>query len=147
MKLGNIMVKRVITIGSKDSVTAAASKMREENIGCLVVSDEKKVKGIITDRDLVVGCLGAGHNSHECQVSQHMSSPVITAEPTMDIWEANRLMTHKKIKRIPVVKEGELIGMVSFSDIAQALDRPMHDLLVGVGAARRMEGREPSLIF
>ena len=76
-----------------------------------------------------------------------MSSPVITAEPTMDIWDANRLMTHKKIKRLPVVKEGELIGIVSFSDIAQALDKPMHDLLVGVGAVRRTEKREPGLIF
>ena len=147
MKLGNIMVKKVVTISSKESVTNAARKMREANIGCLVVGEERKVEGIITDRDLVVGCLGAGHNPQQCHISQHMSSPVITAEPTMDIWDANRLMTHKKIKRLPVVKEGELIGIVSFSDIAQALDKPMHDLLVGVGAVRRTEKREPGLIF
>ncbi|MBF8304760.1 MAG: protein YhcV [Dehalococcoidia bacterium] len=147
MKLGNIMVKRVITISSKDNIMNAARKMREGNIGCLVVSEGRKVEGIITDRDLVVSCLGAGHISQLCQVLQHMSSPVITAEPTMDIWEANRLMTHKGIKRLPVVKEGDLIGIVSFSDIAQALDKPMHDLLFGVGAARHSKERESSLIF
>ena len=143
MRLGNIMAKKVVTVSRIDSMLEAAIKMRESNVGCLIVAQERTVKGIITDRDLVVSCFGAGHNPQRCQVLDHMSTPVITGEPTMDILDASRLMTHKGIKRLPVVKDGELIGLVSFSDIAQALEQPMHDVLVGVGAAQRSEVREP----
>lgn len=138
MQLKDIMAKKVVTVTGEESVADAARKMREANIGCLVVTNTRSVKGIITDRDLAVGCLSDGHDARRCEVSHHMSSPVITAGPNMDILEAAHLMTEKKIKRLPVVEREQLVGLVSFSDIAQAMDRPMHDLMVGMGAARRV---------
>ncbi len=137
MKLEDIMVKKVITVSSLETVVEAAKKMREANVGCLVVNDDRSVKGVITDRDLVVGCLGAGHNARECRVEQHMSSPVIIAEPGWDILEASRVMTEQQVKRLPVMQDKKLVGLVSFSDIALALDKPMHELLVGADATRR----------
>ncbi|MBF8264861.1 MAG: CBS protein [Dehalococcoidia bacterium] len=137
MKLEDIMVKKVITVSSLETVVEAAKKMREANVGCLVVNDDRNVKGMLTDRDLVVGCLGAGHNARECRVAQHMSSPVIIAEPGWDILEASRVMTEQQVKRLPVMQDKKLVGLVSFSDIALALDKPMHELLVGADATRR----------
>ena len=137
MKLEDIMIRKVITISILDTVVDAAKLMREANVGCLVVNDDRNVKGMLTDRDLVVGCLGAGHNARECRVAQHMSSPVIIAEPGWDILEASRVMTEKQVKRLPVMQGNNLVGLVSFSDIAMALDKPMHELLVGADATRR----------
>jgi len=73
-----------------------------------------------------------------CQVSNYMSSPVITAQPGMDILDAAHLMAEQKVKRVPVVEGNQLIVLVSFSDVAQAMPSPMHDLMVGMGAARRI---------
>jgi signal-transduction protein with cAMP-binding, CBS, and nucleotidyltransferase domain len=114
--------------------------MREASIGCLVVTvvtNEEKVEGIITDRDLTVRCLTEGHNPLLCPVSQHMSRPVITAGPGMDVLYAAHLMSNKKIKRLPVVEGDQLIGLVSFSDIANAMIQPMSHLLAGLGASKR----------
>ena len=140
MHLREIMKKNVITVTDEESIANAARKMREANVGCLVVTNNgRSVEGIITDRDMTVDCLSQAHNSEQCQVSRHMTSPVISAEPNWDVLGAVHLMTEKQIKRLPVVENGQLIGLVSFSDIAQALEPPMRDLLFGMGAARRLE--------
>jgi CBS domain-containing protein len=138
MQLKGIMAKNVLTITSEETIAGAARRMQEANVGCLVITNSGKVQGIITDRDLAVRCISQGHNPQQCHVSNHMSSPVITTEPDMDILDAAHLMTEQKVKRLPVVEGDQLIGLVSFSDVAQAMDRPMHDLMVGMGAARRI---------
>lgn len=137
MQLKDIMAKQVITIAAEETAVNAARQMEESNIGCVVVANAGKVLGIITDRDLTVRCLSKGHNAQQCQVANHMSSPVTTARPEMDILDAAHLMTAEKVKRLPVVADDRLVGLVSFSDVAQAMDRPMHDLMVGMGAGRR----------
>ena len=81
MQLKEVMKTEVITAGRDETVTNAARRMREANIGCLVIVDGDSLVGIVTDRDLLIGCLGAGHNPSERQVSDYMSSPVITESP------------------------------------------------------------------
>jgi CBS domain-containing protein len=137
MQLKGIMAKNVLTITGEETIAGAARRMQEGNVGCLVITNAGSVQGIITDRDLAVRCISQGHNPQQCHVSNHMSSPVITTQPDMDILDAAHLMTEQKVKRLPVVEGDQLIGLVSFSDVAQAMDRPMHDLMVGMGAARR----------
>jgi CBS domain-containing protein len=137
MQLKDIMARKVATIDGDDSIFSAARLMRTSNVGCLVVTNAGNVKGIITDRDLATACLSEGHDSRLCQVAGHMSNPVITGSPSMDILDAAHLMTEKRVKRLPVVEGTKLVGLVSMSDIAQAMDRTMHDLLFGMGAARR----------
>ncbi|MBF8268276.1 MAG: hypothetical protein HW388_1784, partial [Dehalococcoidia bacterium] len=73
MQLGDIMAKNVFTISGEESVAAAARRMREGNIGCLVVMKGETLQGIVTDRDLLIGCLGDAHDPGECRVSRHMS--------------------------------------------------------------------------
>lgn len=136
MQLKDIMAKDVKTIGSNETITAASCMMKEADVGCLVVTNSGSVAGIITDRDLVVGCLSEGHDSQKCQVSQHMTEPTIIAEPSMDIFEGAHLMSEQRIKRLPIVDDNQLVGLTSFSDIGQAMDKTMHELLLGMGAAR-----------
>ena len=139
MQLKDIMTKQVVTINGEDNVADAAKRMLEADIGCLVVTNASTIKGIITDRDLTIGCLSEGHNPRQCQVAHHMTSPVVTASSATDVLEAAHLMTEKKIKRLPVTERGQLTGLVSFLDIAQAMEGPMHDLMIGMGAARRID--------
>lgn len=136
MRLRDIMAKKVLTIKADDSVSAAALRMKESNVGCLLVVGSGP-QGIITDRDIAVRCVAEEHDTCECQVSQHMSNPLITATPDMDVLDAARLMTRKQIKRLPIMEGQKLVGLVSLSDVALALDKPMHNLLIGMGAARR----------
>jgi len=141
MELRTIMAYKPITVGPHETVPRAAAKMRDANVGCLVVTTGGTVAGIVTDRDLVVRCLGAtteGHNPAECTVAAHMTQPVVTAPPEMDVLEAAHLMMQQKVKRLPVVHGSEVLGLVSMSDIAEALERPVHDLLAGMGVARRL---------
>lgn len=137
MQLKHIMARNVITVAQEETIVNAASRMRVANIGCLVVTNAGAVKGIITDRDLAVKCVSARHNPQQCLVGEHMSNPVIVADPGMDALDAAHLMTERRVKRLPVVEGDQLVGLVSLSDIALAMEQPMHDVLSGMGAARR----------
>ncbi|MDI6857998.1 MAG: CBS domain-containing protein [Dehalococcoidia bacterium] len=136
MKVEDVMSKRVITISPDDNMLHAAQLMRDANVGCLIVVGSG-VQGIVTDRDLTVSCTAKGHNPEQCRVGNHMSQPVITIRPDVDMLDAAHTIIVNKTKRLPVVEGDQLKGLISMSDIAQAMDRPMHDLLLGMGAARR----------
>jgi CBS domain-containing protein len=138
MQLKDIMVQHVVTVTQDDSVFKCANLMRQASVGCLVIADAGKVQGIVTDRDLTIRCLGEGHNPVLCPISRHMSAPVITASPDTDVLYAAHLMTNKKIKRLPVMEGDQLVGLASFSDIANAMIQPMVHLLAGLGASRRV---------
>ena len=137
MQIKEIMARQVITIRPEETVAAAARRMAQASIGCLVVANAGAVKGIITDRDLAVRCIAEGDDPRQCTVAQHMTTALVTASPTMDVLDAAHLLVQRRVKRLPVVEEERLVGLVSLSDIAQALDQPLHDLLLGMGAARR----------
>ncbi len=138
MQLKDIMAKHLVTVTEDESVFNAANLMGQASVGCLVIARAGRAQGIVTDRDLTIRCLGEGHNPLLCPVSQHMSTPVITAGPAMEVLYAAHLMSNKKIKRLPVVEDEQLIGLVSFSDIANAMMQPMVHLLAGLGASRRV---------
>ena len=138
MKLQTVMAIHPVTIGAHETVAKAAARMRNTNVGCLVVMNDRAVAGIITDRDLVIRCTAEGHEPVACTVADHMSHPVIARTPDMDVLAAAHVMTEAKVKRMVVIDAGELVGIVSLSDIALALDKPVHELLLGMGAAHRM---------
>lgn len=117
MKLEEIMVKEVIQASSDDTIAAAAQRMRERRVGCLVVTLDGTVKGIITDRDLLF-CLAEQHDPYRCKVSAHMHRPVIVLRPDEEHMVAAEMMSEKRIKRLPVAKNGKLLGIVSMSDLA-----------------------------
>lgn len=112
-----------------------------------LLRDIRSVSGVpvvfLTARDRALGCLRSGHNHPDCRVSQHLSSPAIVGEPDMEVMAAARLMVDKDIKRLPVVEDGKLVGLVSFSDISLAMIPPMLHLMVGLGTARRANRAAP----
>jgi CBS domain-containing protein len=120
MKLEEIMTIEVVQIAPGESIRKAARRMRERSIGCLLVTIDGSIKGIVTDRDLL-GCLDQEHDPNECSVSEHMARPVIVERPEEEVTIAADVMRRNLIKRLPIVDDGKLAGIVSFSDIAAAL--------------------------
>lgn len=117
MKLQEIMVKEVIQAAPQETVGVAAKRMRDRGVGCLVVTVDGAVKGIITDRDLL-DCLAQQHDPNRCQISAHMRRPVIVLGPEEDEATAAAVLRQKRIKRLPIAKNGRLLGMISLSDLA-----------------------------
>lgn len=131
MKIRDVMTPIVATVGSEHTIVAAAARMREMDVGSLVVNRDGEVEGIITTWDLTARCLGAGHDPHECVVFSHMSTPVHIGDPDTDILEAAHTMAERGVSRLPVVENGKLIGIVSFANMSKAMDRLTQDLLRG----------------
>src|SRR3970040_217174 len=114
MKLQEIMVGHVGQASPEESIGEAARCMREKAVGCLVVTVEGHIKGIITDRDLL-GCAGQRHDSRQCQVSTHMSGRVVWLNREEDDRIAAEVISKKGIKRLPIAKNGKLLGIVTLS--------------------------------
>lgn len=121
MQLKDTMAENVTLASLEDTVATAAQSMREANIGCLVVVNSEALLGIVTDRDLLIGCLGDAHAPGQCRVSSHMSTPLITAGPDMDVMDAAHMMFSRKIKRLPIIEGDRLVGLMSLSDIGHTL--------------------------
>jgi signal-transduction protein with cAMP-binding, CBS, and nucleotidyltransferase domain len=92
--------------------------LREKAVGCLVITADHGIKRIITDRDLL-GCIAQGHETCRCQVSAHMSRPVIVLRPEEDVATAADVMWRRRIKRLPIAEQGKLVGIISLSDLAR----------------------------
>ena len=118
MKLADMMVKKVVQAAPEESVGEAAKRMLERAVGCLIITVGGAVKGIITDRDLLV-CLAQGHDPYHCKISRHMHRPVVVIGPDEDHLTAARVLCRKRVKRLPIAKDGKLLGIVSLSDLAK----------------------------
>ena len=119
MKVKDIMTKRVIGVGSEESVEVAARTLSQYNIGALPVwGADGKLCGMITDRDLVVRCMASGRLPADTKVRQVMTGQVTSVQPDMDVGVAAHLMGRKQIRRLPVTENGKLCGMVSLGDMA-----------------------------
>lgn len=111
------MIKEVISIDLEASVKDAANLMAQKGIGSLVVTKERKPVGIITERDLLSRVMATGKNAEATMVKAIMSKPLICGNPEMNADEAARFMANKKIKKLPIVEDGQLIGMMTLTDL------------------------------
>ena len=119
MKVSDIMTKDVVKISAEESVEVAARTLTHYNIGALPVCDAHgKVCGMVTDRDLVIRCMAANKPASDTTVRQVMTNQLISVEPGTDVTDAAQLMGSKQIRRLPVVEQGKLCGMISLGDIA-----------------------------
>jgi len=113
----NIMVSNVITTEKHNLVIDAGKIMNQHCIGCLVVMENGSPVGIVTERDLLKRVLGESKNPKKIRVQEIMSSPLIVGKPDMEIDEVTKLMFGRKIKKLPIVKDGKLVGLVTFTDL------------------------------
>jgi len=111
------MTESVITAEPARSLRAIAELMRERNVGSVVLVDGSRPVGFITDRDLALSVVADSRDARE-RSGDHASSPVITAEPDMDVEEAAEKMIRHGVRRLVVVEAGMLAGVVTLADIA-----------------------------
>ena len=118
MQLREIMTAGVVTAEEGDAVGKVASLMRDRGVGSVVICDpEGAPAAMITDRDVAVRVAADDLGMNE-PAGRHASRPLITGEPAMDLEEAAALMVQHRVRRLPVVEEGELAGIVTLDDIA-----------------------------
>lgn len=119
LRVEDVMVKEVIKINEDVTTQEAAELMNKYEIGCLIAVKKGKVSGILTERDLLKRVVAEAKDASKLRVRDVMTSPLVVAEPKMDLGEAVRLMFQMKIKKLPVVEDKRLIGLVSLTDIAR----------------------------
>jgi CBS domain-containing protein len=120
MKLRNVMTDTVIRISPEETVAVAARTLTHYNIGSLpVCGADGRVCGVVTDRDLVTRCLAAGKDPGRTSIRDVMTGSVVAAQPDMDVSAAAALMGREQIRRLPVLENGRLCGMVSLGDLAE----------------------------
>ncbi len=119
MKLRDVMTNPVIRIHPDESVSVAARTLARYNIGALpVCGSDGRICGLVTDRDIVTRCLASGRAPAATTVRDVMTAGVVSAQPDMDTALAADLMGRRQIRRLPVVENGRLCGMVSLGDLA-----------------------------
>ncbi len=119
MKIREIMSQTVVRINPEESVAVAARTLAHYNIGALpVCGSDGRLCGLVTDRDLVTRCVASGRNPLNTKVRDVMTRQVIVARPDMDAEYAAGMMGQKQIRRLPVMENGKLLGMVSLGDLA-----------------------------
>ena len=119
MKLRDIMAHPVVRIHPEESVAVAARTLARYNIGLLpVCGGDGRICGVVTDRDLVTRCIASGRQPAATPVREVMTTQVVSVRPDMDAAAAAYLMGKQQIRRLPVVENGRLCGMVSLGDLA-----------------------------
>jgi CBS domain-containing protein len=123
-RVSGIMTKDVIhSIGPNVSIEEAARRMKQVQRGCLIVVDKGKPVGIITERDLVQKVIAERLESKVTLVSQVMSYPIVSVEPEALLSDAAIIMSKNKIRRLPVIEDTELVGILTVTDFAKHMLR------------------------
>jgi CBS domain-containing protein len=116
-KVESIMTKNVATISPNQTIQEAAQLMSQKNVGALPVVENGQMKGIVTDRDITLRTTAQGLNA-STPVSQVMSTNLVTGTPEMSVEEAANVMSQHQIRRLPIVENNQLRGIVALGDIA-----------------------------
>ena len=140
MSLERIGSKTVVTISSDASVLEAAKLMHSKHIGCLVVTDDSRITGILTDRDIVLKLVASEKNPTETAVKTIMTSNPTMVNINYDVLDAVRLMRNRGVRRLPVIDEHRhLLGIITMDDVMTAFGAEIGDL---AGAVQKELGLE-----
>ena len=116
-KVAALMTENLQTASSQDNVFQIAEKMSSYDVGAIPICEQNQLIGIVTDRDIAIR-LVAQKLPPSTPVREIMTSEVITIQPEQSIEEASKLMAKYQIRRLPVTKDGMLIGMIAIGDLA-----------------------------
>ena len=112
------MTASVTSVSPSQSLADAAEVMRGEDVGSVPVLEEGRLAGIVTDRDIVTRAVAERRNPQAVTVEEIASHDLVTVEPEQDLDEALALMARHKVRRLPVLEEGRLVGMLAQADVA-----------------------------
>lgn len=120
MQVQDIMSDKLVTVSPEENLAVAARLLSRHNIGALpVCTKEGKLRGLVTDRDIVLRCVATEDDANSVKVSEIMTRRVISVRADEPIDKATELMSQKQIRRLPVERNGKLVGMVSIGDLAK----------------------------
>jgi CBS domain-containing protein len=117
VRIGDVMTQPVVTAGTTADLGEVAELMRDRNVGSVVVLDGERPFGLITDRDVALAVVADGADRSEI-AGDHATRPLVCGEADMEIEEAAALMVQHRIRRLPVVDDGEVRGIVTIDDLA-----------------------------
>lgn len=118
MKVKDIMSTEIASVNSDDSIERAAQLMKQYDVGSIPVCSQEKIIGIVTDRDIALRATAQGQKSQQQTVGDIMSSNPVVGSPDMDVYDAARIMSEKQIRRLPIVDQNNLVGIVALGDIS-----------------------------
>ena len=132
MVIGDIARRDVVTVDLEATLTDVAHVMRNERVGSVVVVDGKgTVAGLLTDRDIVVSGLAEGRHPDDCIANDILSTNVFSVPPDADVVDVVRRMREQGVRRVPVMRDGHLVGIVTLDDLLVHLAEEL-DCLVSV---------------
>lgn len=118
MKVKECMTKEVVYANSNDDICTIAKLMNDNHIGSIPICDsDEKIIGIITDRDIILRSIACDKDIKTTSVTDIMTTVVTTVSPDTDIWDANKLMADYQIRRLPVIDDDKIVGMLSIGDV------------------------------
>lgn len=121
MQVKDLMNPSVVTIEPGSSAALAARLISRHNVGSLpVCGDDRRLRGVVTDRDIVLRCVAAEEEPAQTPVRDIMTRGCTTVSPGDDCREATRLMSLHQVRRLPVVEDGKLVGVISLADVARS---------------------------
>ncbi|MFF0584680.1 CBS domain-containing protein [Streptomyces sp. NPDC003781] len=130
----DVMTGDPVTVEPLTSVTAVARIMRDRDLGAVLVTEGGRLRGLVTDRDLVVRSLAEGGDPEQTTVAGACSDDLVTVRPDEELDRAVRLMREHAVRRVPVVDHGHPVGIVSLGDLA--MERDPESALGDISVAR-----------
>lgn len=135
MILKDIMRKDVVTASPESSVKDIARKMKDKNVGCVLITEGGSLRGILTDRDIACIAVAEGKDPNTTKASEIMHKNPVHTSSSIDILEASRIMVEKRIRRLPIQSNGRLEGIVTISDLAPVLKKEVDNFFSVEAAA------------
>jgi CBS domain-containing protein len=117
IRVSDIMTNKVISVDTSATIFVTVSKMVRSRVGCIVVLEAKEVAGIVTKGDVLKRGTLKGIDPKSTSVKKVMSRKVVTIDKDASVEEASRLMSEKKVSKLPVLEDGKLIGIITSTDI------------------------------
>jgi len=119
MKVKDCMCQEVSCVSPQNTIKDCATIMSNKHVGCIPVCDNSQnVVGLVTDRDIILRAIACNKDVNTTPVSEIMTCEVCTCTPNADITEAEQLMSQNQIKRIPVVENNKIVGILTLGDLA-----------------------------
>ena len=135
----DVMKTEVVTVSPSAPITEAALSMREEDIGALVVvEDEGRPQGIITDRDIVVSVVANSKSPLEILVEEVMTKKLIVVQEDASIFEILKILAKNNIRRVPVMRRGKLVGIVSVDDLIVIITTELSNLALALSSTSKV---------
>lgn len=119
MKIKDIMTKEIACVDASSTAADAAKKMKDQNVGTVMIIDQNQLKGMVTDRAITTKAVAENKDPRSLPVTDIMTKDVIGCSEEDDVFDALRTMGENKVRRLPVVNDqDQLVGVISMADIA-----------------------------